>query len=252
MFTLMHKSTLRFVIIQIVFIVCLACSSKDPVEPDKNPGPTCIAASDSIVGWWPLDQLGSGAEELVEGNQGDYTSNPSAVEGKVGGALGFDGVNDLITVPDPGADWILDIAGDITIETWIKRNSDQGGQQVVVGKYYSYYIGCRNGHIFSLISNVFDFAGGTPVPVGEWFHIAVNYDVDDRAARIYINGEVDSTFTTGGASLLVGNGYIHIGGLPEQQYFDGVIDEVSIYNTALSTSEIREIYRRGSLGKCKQ
>ena len=236
----------------IVFLLCWGCGSKDPVEPSNDPRPTCIAASDSIVGWWPLDQLGSGAEEIVNGNQGDYVGNPRETDGKVGGALGFDGVDDLVSVPDPGANWVCDISGDITMETWIKRDSDQADQQVIVGKNSSYFLGCRSGRIFSLIPYAFDLAGPTQIPVGQWYHVAVTYDVSGMAARIYVNGEVDTAYTTTGRSVPISDGYINIGGLVGQQYFDGVIDEVSIYNTALSDQEIRDIYNRGSLGKCKQ
>lgn len=251
MLAFIEKSTRWFVTIQIVFVICLACSSKDPVEPTVNPGPTCLAASDSIVGWWPMDQLGSAAEELVDGNLGDYIGNPVEAEGKVAGALRFDGVDDLIEVPDPGSNWVYDITGSITLETWIKRDSDQTGQQVFIGKGSAYFLGCRSGRIFAQIPNAFDFAGATAVGAGAWVHVAVTYDVTAKVAKIYLNGEVDGTITTGGQSVPVSNNQIYIGGLLGQQYFDGYVDEVSIYNTALSTSEIREIYIHGSRGKCK-
>jgi len=222
------------------------------VEPGTTPRPTCIAASDSIVAWWPLDRLGSGAEEIVNGNQGDYAGNPRETEGKVGGALGFDGVDDLISVPDPGANWILDISNDITLEAWIKRDSEQPAQQVFVGKSGCYYIGCRGGHIFALVSNAFDITGPTLLSVGVWYHLALTYDVGGSLACIYLNGEIDTRHSTGGQSVPIGNGYVYIGGLSGQQYFDGVVDEVSIYNKALSAAEIRTIYNRGALGKCKQ
>jgi hypothetical protein len=99
----------------------------------------------------------------------------------------------VIQVPDPGADWILNITSDITLETWIKRDTDQSGQQVIVG------------------------AVSTP-----------GQNVPDAGGNVYIAGL-----------------------LPPQQFFDGFIDEVSIYSRALATSEIREIYTRGTLGKCK-
>jgi hypothetical protein len=230
------------------FAVISACS-KDPVTPAS--GPTCVAASNSIVGWWPLDRLGSGAEELVHDNHGDYIEIPLEAEGKVGGALRFDGRNDLIEVLDPGADWVYDITGDISLETWIKRHTDQPSQQVVVGKHGAYYLGCLDGHIFSEISNIAKFTGPTKVPVGEWFHVAFTYRVDTRVIAIYINGGVDSTVVSIGGYVPASSGSVYIGGLSGQQYFDGYIDEVSIYKKALSAAEIRAIYTRGSLGKCK-
>ncbi|MHC4205617.1 MAG: LamG-like jellyroll fold domain-containing protein, partial [Planctomycetota bacterium] len=177
---------LSFVVFLAPLVLVSACG-KDPVATTPKSGPTCVAASDSIVGWWPLDQLGSAAEELVGDNHGDYVEIPLEAEGKVGGALRFDGSNDVIEIRDPGADWDYDIAGDITLETWINRDTNQISQQVIVGKYNSYYIGCRNGRIFALISNAADLIGATNLPTGEWIHVAVTYDVDDRIAKIYLN-----------------------------------------------------------------
>ena len=247
-----RNSALCGLLLLATFFTVIGCG-KDPVATETGTGPMCLAPTDSIVGWWPLDQLGSAAEELVGDNQGDYIEIPLEAEGKVGGALRFDGSNDIIEIRDPGADWDYDIAGDITLETWINRDTDQSNQQVVVGKWGSYYFGCRNGRIFALISNAVDFIGATNMPTGEWIHIAVTYDVDDRIAKIYLNGEIDGTAATSGQNVTVSNGHIYIAGLmPAQQFFDGFIDEVSIYKRALSTSEIFEIYTRGSLGKCKK
>jgi hypothetical protein len=204
-----------------------------------------------MVGWWPLDQLGSEVEELVGGNHGDYIEIPLEAAGIVGGALRFDGNNDLIAVPDPGEDWVLDITNDITMETWIKRDSVTTPQQVVVGKNGTYWLGCRNGRIFGLIASSVDLSGATHMSLGNWFHIAFTYDVVDKVAKLYLNGEVDAVVATSGRNILVNANPVYIGGLPGQQFFKGYIDEVSIYNTALSTDEIREIYIRGSLGKCK-
>ncbi len=106
------------VLLLATFFTVLGCG-KDPVATETGTGPKCLAPPDSIIGWWALDQLGTTADELVDGNQGDYIGNPSEAAGKVGGALRFDGVDDLISIPDPGANWVYDIAGDITMETWM-------------------------------------------------------------------------------------------------------------------------------------
>jgi len=196
--------------------------------------------------------LGAAANELVDRNQGDYIGSPQEAAGKVGGALRFDGVDDLVSIPDPGENWVYDIVtGDITLETWIKRDSNQTGQQVVVGKAGAYFLGIRDGRIFASVPVMFDVRGATDVPVGEWFHIAVTWDGSHSDARIYLNGEVDGSFGSADFGMPVSNEPIYIGGLSGEQYFDGYVDEVGIYNAELSISEIRQIFDRGSQGRCK-
>ena len=75
--------------------------------------------------------------------------------------------------------------------------------------------------------------------------------------RVYLDGEVDAygwfglPIVTGDHPFNIGGNYSSSGVTPPDGCFDGIIDEVSIYNAALSTSEIREIYTVGSRGKCK-
>jgi len=243
--------SIRFVFSTLaIFMVVLACG-KDPVSTSSGTGPQCLTPPDTIVGWWPLDQLGTAADELVDRNQGDYIGRPLEAAGKVGGALRFDGVDDLVSIPDPGANWVYDITTDLTLEMWIKRDSDQTGQQVLVGKADSYFVGLRGGRIFTLIPTVYDYVATTQVPVGEWYHVAMTWDDSAMTGNIYLNGEVDGSFVSADMGVIAGNSPIYIGGLLGQQYFDGYMDEVGIYASVLSTSEIREIYDRGSLGKCK-
>jgi hypothetical protein len=232
----------------------LACS-KDPVSTPNGAGPTCLAPPDSIVGWWPLDQPGAKAEELVLDNDGDCLGDPSGVVGKVGGALRFDGLDDAISVGDPSANWVYDISGSLTLEAWVIRESNQTGRQIIVGKDRAYWLWFENGVTVGMICCVQTTLGTTPVPVGEWCHVAVTYDQAKKALTVYLNGEIDGVNATDGQNVPVSDHPINIGAWDHpgtnMYYFHGLIDEVSVYNTALSPIEIREINARGTLGKCK-
>ncbi len=89
----------------------------------------------------------------------------------------------------------------------------------------------------------------------KWSHVAGTYDKSTGTRRIYVNGNLVGeridptvTITQGIADLTTGvwstpPGYA-------QQYFPGRIDEVSIYNRALSQAELQAIYTAGDSGKC--
>src|SRR5207249_3382343 len=99
-----------------------------------------------------------------------------------------------------------------------------------------------------------DLQGGTSIPLGEWVHVAATYDTN--VVRLYFNGAQDGSETVGPdrfidssvTDLLLG-GVFTSGGI--RQNFAGLLDEVTLYNRALSQSEIQSIYNAGPDGKIK-
>ena len=91
--------------------------------------------------------------------------------------------------------------------------------------------------------------GGTVV-LNEWTHLACVYD--RVAARVYVNGEevaaAPATQPIPASSLPLGIGRVES---LTSRNFDGLIDEVEIFNRALTEDEIRAIYDAGSAGKIK-
>jgi hypothetical protein len=82
-----------------------------------------------------------------------------------------------------------------------------------------------------------DVISSNPVPSNAWSHLALTYD--NSMLRLYVNGTQVGTRTTSGA-LLTSTGALRIGGNSIWgEFFAGRIDEVRIYNRALSTAEIQ-------------
>jgi Concanavalin A-like lectin/glucanases superfamily len=103
-----------------------------------------------------------------------------------------------------------------------------------------------------VVDGVFDgFSGGT-IPIGQWTHVAMTYDSETGDNKLYVNGDiVVERIRTGG--ITQSDLTVRIGAedsfLPRR--FQGLVDEVGIYNRALSQSEIRAIFTAGSAGKCR-
>ena len=152
----------------------------------------------------------------------------------------------------------LDITGDITILAWIKPESNVIG--TIVGKYatapqhgYLFYV--NTGPVIQCIlspdgTNDTTAIGGTTLDLGEWYHVAVVYNGTD--IRIYVNGVLDAN----GAE----NPYAYTGGIYDSStqfelghrvassnYYDGLMDEVAVFNRALSADEVADIFNFGIL-----
>jgi len=149
----------------------------------------------------------------------------------------------------------------ITIEAWVKPFSFPNSGPTVVRKdwnatgatQYSLMVGdgITTGTVHM---NIAAFLGGTSVsggsvPTNVWTHVAGTYD--RQFIRIYVNG-IEVGNVPGTAAIPASTQKLGIG--KEDPFtdrdFDGLMDEVAIYNRALSAAEIQAIFNAGSAGKC--
>ena len=219
----------------------------------SSPGAGSSAASltQGLVGYWSLDE-GNGQtanDSSGNGNNGTLTNGPKWTTGKNIGALDFDGTNDYV---DLGSGSSLDITSTLTLSAWIKPDVVSGDRHIVAKassnnvSNRAYFIRAQNANAQFVIVQ-----GGTANAIaqtsaftaGQWTHIVGTYD--GVTQRIYIDGvEKNSTARTGAIDSETGKAYIGTI-FPTNALFDGQIDEVRIYNRALSASEIRFLYNRG-------
>src|SRR5262249_49810940 len=92
------------------------------------------------------------------------------------------------------------------------------------------------------------FDGTKEVPLNTWTHLAMTYD--GSFLRLFVNGSADGALAVTGP-LITTSQPLRIGGLPSGPwYFNGLIDEVSLYSRAISGTEIQAIYNASGSGKC--
>jgi glucose/arabinose dehydrogenase len=202
------------------------------------PAPTGLVAAygfNELSGTSVTDSSGSG-------NAGTVLGATRTVAGRYGGALSFDGVNDWVTVADSAS---LDLTGAMTLEAWVRPTTSAPDWRTVLlkeqpgGLAYSLYAGSGSsgpsGYVF-----VGGNDRGTPavgmLATDTWTHLAVTYG--GGQLRLYVNGTQVATRAQTG-NILASNGALRIGGngvWPE--WFQGQIDEVRVYNRALTAAQI--------------
>ena len=210
--------------------------------------------TDGLVGYWTfngpdMDWASTTAEALDmsgQGNHGDVIGATAAI-GKVGQGLDFDGDNDYV---DISSDATLDPAV-WTFSGWIKptflnyqhvygRSGDYNRRLLLSGSGDNFYL-------LSQFSDV-SYNSGQNYEYGEWHHIIhiVNFTGDSE--QFYVNG--NPIVANSGNNVLDLQGDVadlRIGLTPGNLYdFNGLIDEVRIYNRALSPDEIGQLYRIGA------
>jgi hypothetical protein len=211
---------------------------------------TCVTPPSNMISWWSGD---GHPFDLIDDNDGTLMGGATYAQGIVGKAFSFDGTDDYVEIPHSSS---LDITGAITIDAWIYRNSSAHTGLLNKGA-----IGTNGVYDLALYQNKFYFRingaalnmpSNADIPVNAWTHIAGTYDSATSTAKIYINGVLDNTQSYSG-TINTDTNPLHIGlyGSPNL-FFSGKIDELEIFNRALTQTEIQAIYTAGAAGKCKQ
>ena len=228
----------------------------------QSQGTSCTPPPAGIVGWWKGDGT---AVDVVSGNTGVLV-NVTYTNGVVGQAFACDpelypyGTYCGVQFPDQPA---YALTNALTIEGWIRPRGDgynifwRGDNRPGLDPYL---LSMQHSHLLALF--ITDANGnydsvGVSIAYGAWIHVAATYDGGIGTLSIYTNGVLaaqQSTLIRPFGNLIaedspgVGIGNVNDGfnNFP----FTGDIDEIALYNRALTPAEIQAIYNAGSAGKC--
>ncbi len=215
----------------------------------------CTPPPAGLVSWWAAE---GNALDSADSNNGTLRDGATLSPGKVGQAFNFNPTSGTVVVPDSVS---LRLTNQLTIEAWINARSYSGpGGYAIVSKL-GFATG-NNGYQFGLVGTtllgLFNSPGqgwpsaridsGSVITTGVWYHVAFSYD--QSAMKLYCNGQPVATNGIGAHAIATSTSDLRISGADTQCYFDGLIDEPSVYNRALSATEIAAIYNAGSSGKC--
>jgi len=172
------------------------------------------------------------AFDTAGGNHGTEVGNPTYTPGRYDQAISLDGDGDYVNC---GNDASFNITDAITISIWLKGTFDNTWDSIIE-KGYNWLL-CRgagdNAVFFCLgLGNV---QGSKNINDDQWHHVAALYD--GSKVCLYVDGEPDGSQVVSG-SLNVSTANVYIGGNTSQS-FNGLIDDVFIYNRALSEQEIQ-------------
>jgi RHS repeat-associated protein len=230
---------------------CPTVSNPDQTDSDGTP-------ADQFVSYWKFDEgSGTTAVDSVNTNNGMLVNGPIWTTGKLGGALNFDGVDDYVEVADnDGLDFGASI--DFTVEAWIYRGSSGIGHMIVDKRDTSstgYLMGVNSTNKVCIYledpnNNLKSITSATIINPGQWYHIAGVFDRDAQGS-IYINGVLDNSSDISSVTGSISNtnklsiGWHAPGITSVWTYFNGLIDEVAIYNKALIPDEVQQHYKNG-------
>lgn len=149
------------------------------------------------------------------------------------------------------------LGNQITLESWIMAESFPSDPTIIDKgtSLLSFFVSSGASNLLTFILDTSagaatTYTADTDMNTGEWYHVVATYN--GSQVRLYLNGQLDDTpvartgtVSTNNLDLIVGSGWS--GTNPNAFPFDGLIDEVAIYNRSLSAQEIQDRYARGAL-----
>jgi hypothetical protein len=228
--------------------------------------------TDGLIGYWTFDgkdvDIGQVTAEVrdvsVSANHGDWQNHATTTApGKIGQALRFldVGVDDRVSMGDQA---VYDFSGSFSLSAWVRIEKLTGFNQTIIAKNapgsqtsYSLEFTPDNGpyQFFLYGSNDGTTLSGrysaSTISANEWYHVTAVYDTSVPVYHMFINGVLDDGVTYGtspATSIYNSTAPLTIGargGSTGGNNTVGIIDDVRVYNRALTANEARELYLMG-------
>ena len=239
------KSTIKFLLFTVIVLVFTSYAFSQ--VPNYVP-------TNGLVGYWPFN--GNANDESGNGNNGTVNGATLTSDrfGNVNSAYDFNGTSDFIDVADNTA--LRLNSTDFTISVWINETSRASTQESIISKRTA---ANGNGYILNIEGSVqpipgltnFHVSGGgdpraysnTIVPLNVWKNITLTYQLSSQTLKTYIDGVLNSTTTSIPTPNAANSVAMKIGtdAAGNPYFFHGKIDDISIYNRALTQQEISTI-----------
>lgn len=221
-------------------------------DDDIKEFPVDVIPSSGISRWTfdTADISGSTAVDSWGSNDGTISGATTGVAGELNEAYSFDGTDDYVSIPNIG----LSSASSFSLSAWVNLDGT-GSNQTLMGRYDGsddilsiYWDGsgweCRIGHVGGSEQQ---FKGGS-ANAGSWTHIAVTFDSSGPTTTIYQDGSSVASSSNSLADFADSTTGPHIGRRSDGSgLLGGDIDDPRIYDKALSSSEVSNLYNNGSI-----
>ena len=204
---------------------------------------TCTTPPLNMVSWWPGE---TNADDIGGPNNGTFAAATYA-PGKVGQAFSFDGVDDFVSIPAFPA---TSFQSGTTLDLWFNSASFSGSYNDIVSTFdaggpgWTLYYFQGTLRFYNGAADV--LASSTVPQTNQWYHVAVVRSGDNYT--MYLNGNVVSTGVSAYNNIAAPMRFS--GRSNDTGLYSGLIDEVEIFNRALSATEIAAIVDAGNAGKC--
>ena len=199
------------------------------------PGDTSYCAS-PIAEWKMDDGAGVSAKDTSGNNLNGTINGATWTQGKIGGALSFDGINDIVSA---GNSSILQQTGNYTLESWFKPNNNTAAFFILKNGEYGFKWN-GNTSAVNYFDNTYKNSTKTSWNLNQWYHLSMVKI--GSTLNFYVNGSLDSTSISAAHNI---NYNLEFGAWGGVNFFSGQLDQIKIYNYGRTPAQIAYDYNKG-------
>lgn len=230
-----------------------------------------MALRDNLMSWWELNETSGTRADSHGSNDASDVNTVGYGTGKQGNAGDFEYANkECLKV----AGGLIGGKSQISVAAWVNPESHDTYGDHIIGEYqsignqrcFSFYRNNESPHNGKLWLDI-SSSGATGAGVFQqwasdsvqltslatWYHVVVTVDLDTETVKMYVNGSevacskvsgttIGATFYNGTADFLIGSQKED----PTYNYWDGLLDEVGLWDKVLSASEVSSLYNSGN------
>jgi lysophospholipase L1-like esterase len=250
----MKKFFLNFLLVFVLILVSISGFSQTNTDICNN----------NIKHYWKLDETqGSDLQDVISNNNGLETVNTVPSSGKVGGSQYFNGTSEVNIANDDDFNWAANAS--FSIEFWMRKTStcpsgSSANNNVIIGRddstsnlHWWAGVSCENlgkvsFNLYDVSGDGIELVGKTNLTDGSWHHVVVARDGGTSTTIIYVDGIRDTSAVKVYNSNFQSTRLINVGwlNLPGKYHYDGYLDELAVYNTALPANIVAEHYNSGN------
>ena len=238
------------------------CNGSEPSEPTFGEYP------EDTVALWPLDEIdgAEGYQDAFAGHNGDGSADPVySASGRVNGAQVFNGTNSGINVPASKVfNWSA--SDSFSIELWMMTDTTPTGNAVLIGRGNSspstevfWWLGLNANNAVPVFylreegGTSRRVTGQTPLSDGVWHHIVVTRNGETDEYSLYVDGVAETvSLVPAGGDINLGfatSAGLNIGYVDGDYRYTGMLDEIALYDKAISPEEATDHYTTGTGGE---
>ena len=245
------RNRMRFAVLALAMLgLCVHFSAAEAADTTGSASPDLARG---LVGHWTFDEGKGSIAHDVSGrdNHGTVMGAAKWNEGIIGAALELDGIDDFVSIPNESQ---FDITGNLTVSAWIRVESFTKRWQAILTKgdraWRLHRAGSRNSVGFACSdlsrNQTGDLFGHKGVADGRWHHVAGV--LDGTRMSIYVDGALDvSAASSPNVSVNDYSVLIGANAQADERLFCGLIDDVRVYDRALSVDELGLLVKAGGV-----